>query len=87
VNTEFILGEEKWLDFNITSRTSEPFVITASTWQLKDGAEVIDSGSCTIDGSTVSVLLAPEERGRFVLEVSYVIPPETRKARVLINVT
>lgn len=87
MNIEFILGEQKYLDFNITSRTNEQFVISASTYQLKDGAEVLDNGNCDINGATLTVLLAPNKRGRFILEVSYTIPPETRKARVFVNVT
>jgi hypothetical protein len=87
VNVEFILGEQKYVDFNIKSRTDESFVIISASYQFKNGSEVLDSGPCEIDGSIVSVLLAPQSRGRFVLEIAYTIPPETRKAKVFINVS
>lgn len=87
MNVEFILGESKYVDFSITSKANEPFVIASANYQLKDGSTVMSSGSCEIDGTTVSALLSPAQRGRFALEVTYTIPPETRKARVYVNVT
>lgn len=87
MNVEFILGESKYIDFTVTSATNEQFVIAAASYQLKDGSTVIASGQCSIDGTTISALLTPAVRGRFALEIAYTIPPETRKARVYVNVT
>lgn len=87
MNVEFILGEQKYIDFTVTSKTDEVFVIASANYELKDGSEIISSGQCDLEDKTISVLLEPLKRGRFILEISYVIPPETRKARVLINVT
>ncbi|MDP4152606.1 MAG: hypothetical protein Q8865_04070 [Bacillota bacterium] len=87
MNAEFILGESKYIDFAVSSKTIDQFVIVSAGYELKDdNGEVITSGQCDIDGHTVSALITPSSRGRFILEINYSIPPEQRKARVLVNV-
>ena len=82
----FLFGEEKYIEFEVTSCKGEVPVISSSKWVLKDGDEELVSGDCKTDGSVRSVFLAPPKRGKLTLELTYTIPPETRKARVWVYV-
>lgn len=82
----FMLGERKFVNFEVTSK-NEDFVITSATYELSYGGEVIDSGNCDIDGHEISVLLtSPEEKGTYILKIFYEIPPERRGIEVVVDV-
>ena len=84
---DFILGERKYIQFEINSSINQRVVITSATWKLLKGDDVIDDGECEItDGNTLDVLLYPVERGSFTLVIEYAIPPEIRKTRCSVNV-
>ena len=85
MNIKFIKGEKKYIQFLISSKKKEPVIITDATYTLIRNDEVI-SGKCNIDGSTLMVLLDPVNVGSYQLEVTYTIPPETRKVRCVIDV-
>lgn len=83
---EFILGEEKFLDFQVRSTITQTVVITSATYKLSiNGADDI-VGICVINGSKISVLLEPPNRGTYLLEITYVVAEETRKVRVHLSV-
>lgn len=84
---DFILGEKKYVKFKATSCDNMPVVITAATYTLSCGDEVVSTGSCTVDGPEFMALICPDKVGDFVLEVEYTVAPETRKVRVAIHVS
>lgn len=86
MNCEFILGEEKKLTFEVKSRSGRQIVINDASYELHSNGEVQQSGKCIIDGAKLHCIIKPAERGAMYLEIEYVIPPETRKARLQINV-
>ena len=74
------------MQFLISSKKKEPLIITEATYNLLHNDETVSSGKCEVADSKVMVLLELEEYGSYVLEVTYTIAPETRKARCLIDV-
>lgn len=86
VKTEFILGEEKTQTFTVKSTTGKTLVITDAKFTLNSNGKVIQQGACDIDGENIRCLIKPTELGSMYLEIEYVIAPETRKARIEINV-
>lgn len=85
MNIKFIRGEKKYIQFLISSKKKEPVIITDATYTLTRNDEVI-RGNCEIKDSTLLVLLDPVNIGSYQLEVTYTIPPETRKVRCVIDV-
>lgn len=82
----FMLGERKFVNFEVTSKT-EDFIITSATYTLSYNGEIIESGECIIEGHEISVLLtSPEEKGTYIMKVFYEIPPEIRGIEVVIDV-
>lgn len=82
----FMLGERKFVSFEVTSK-DEDFIITNATYELSYNGEIIDSGNCEINGHELSVLLtSPEEKGTYLLKVFYEIPPEIRGVEVVVDV-
>lgn len=86
MNIKFIKGEKKNIQFLISSKTKQPIIITDATYTLTRNNEVIVSGNCDMNGSILSVLLELMNVGSYQLEVTYTIPPETRKVRCVIDV-
>lgn len=86
VSVDFILGEEKRLGFEVKSKSGQTLVITEAKFQLISNGTVLQGGNCDIDGQKLYCLIKPTERGYMYLEMEYVIAPETRKARININV-
>lgn len=85
----FKLGEKKYIDWVLKkNRVNDVLVVERATWQLKDLAsgEIKDAGTCEIERDTVSVLLHPENKGNFVLEVTISVPPEVVVGVVHISV-
>ena len=86
MNIKFIKGEKKYIQILISSKKKEPIIITSATYTLTRNNEVVISGDCEIKDSTLLVLLDPVSIGSYQLEVTYTIPPETRKVRCVIDV-
>lgn len=86
---KFILGERKYVWFKITSCVDQIFTIASATWELKHiNGTVAAYGDCELDGTDIlRVLLEPVDRGTYILCVSYLVPPELKKAQVNVNVT
>ena len=83
----FVLGEKKYIWFEVRSAINQLFNITEATWELKRVNEVVASGICEIDETnTVRLLLEPPSYGVYTLYVSYAVPPEVKKAQVNIIV-
>lgn len=82
----FILGEEKNLPFEVKSRTGQTLIITEAKFTLNSNGRVIQEGKCDIDGQKLHCLVKPTETGCMYLELEYKIAPETRKARINIDV-
>ena len=87
MNIKFIKGEKKYVQFLISSKKKEPIIITSATYTVTHNGEMVTSGDCEIDGSTILVLLDPLNIGSYQLEITYTIPPEIRKARCEIDVS
>lgn len=85
---DWILGEDKYIELEVHSKQSGPIVIPSASWELKKNmdADPEQAGACEIDGALISVLVEPRETGVYTLEITYEIPPETRKVRVILNV-
>lgn len=82
----FMLGERKFVNFEVTSKTTD-FIITSATYELSYNGTVVESGDCEIDGHEISVLLtSPDEKGTYIMKVFYEIPPEIRGIEVVIEV-
>ena len=87
---QYILGEDKYVELEIRCRQKDAtVVIPEATWELfrasKDVPE--STGSCEIDRQYIRALIEPGERGQYRLIITYSIPPETRKAEGVLNVT
>ena len=87
MSIKFIKGEKKYIQFLISSKKKEPIIITDAAFTLTRNGEVVLNGACEIEDSTILVLLDPINVGSYQLEVTYTIPPETRKARCMVNVS
>lgn len=83
---DFIWGEEKYIDFQITSRVMQAVVVTAADFTLFKDFQIVQQGKCEIDGAYLSALIKPPDVGEYLLEVRYTVPPETRKVKVVIHV-
>lgn len=79
---EFILGEEKYIDFQVRSSIAQTVVITSATYELSKPGSTAITGICEIDGDKISTLLEPPEKGTYLFEVTYIIAEETRKVRL-----
>ena len=84
---EFLLGEEKYIDFQVLSTIAQTIEITSATFILSKSGATDVTGDCVIDGDKISVLLEPIATGTYVLEVTYLIGDETRKIKVNVLVT
>lgn len=82
----FILGEEKKLSFEVKSSTGQTLIITEAKFTLNSNGKTIQEGKCDIDGQKIHCLIKPTEIGCMYLELEYKIAPETRKARIIIDV-
>ena len=83
----FIAGEERFIQFEVTSTKGETVVITEAVYEITHGSEVVDTGKCEIlNGSVIQLLACMNEWGVYDLELTYKIAPETRKVRCHINV-
>lgn len=87
MNVDFILGEKKFIKFDVKSAINQRIVITSARYKLYLGDNLVAEDDCDIiSDDCVQLLLKPDEVGKYVLEVEYEIPPEIRKVRCKINV-
>lgn len=75
----YTLGEEKYVTATIKpKRNSDVVVVTRATYELIDEyKQVVETGSCDIDGKELSVLLEPEKAGIYKLKMTVKVGPET----------
>ncbi|WP_154666508.1 hypothetical protein [Anaeromassilibacillus senegalensis] len=85
---DWILGEDKYVDLEVRSRPAGPVVVPRAVWNLKRNIEgtIEQTGTCEVDGGRIGVLVEPQQVGAYTLEITYEIPPETRKVRVMLDV-
>lgn len=83
---KFILGESRQLKFEVSKAQDTAFVISSSTYEILKDNDEVDSGNMTIDNHILTMSFTPEERGYYWLEITYVIGPDTVKARYKIDV-
>ncbi len=81
----FILGEEKYVEFEVGSRNpNESIVVTNATYKLiyHKTEETECEGNCEIDGRYLRILLAPTQRGIYHLLLTVEVPPEILKGTI-----
>lgn len=83
----FILGEERYVSFEVLSLKGEEFTILKGTWELFLNGEVESSGEARIDGHLVSALVRPKTKyNAYSLVFTYLIGSETLKTLVRLEV-
>ena len=84
----WILGEDKYVDLEVRSGQPGPVVIPHAEWTLTKNlkGKPEQEGTCEVENGRISVLVEPQETGAYTLEITYEIPPETRKVRVILDV-
>ena len=84
----FLLGEQRHIRVQVTSKKQQVIVITDAEYTITDRkGNLTTSGQCNINGAEMSMLYIPDNPGVYTFEVTYVIPPETLKARCDLSVT
>ena len=83
---DFIYGEEKYIDIQVTSKINRPVIVESADFVLYKNFQVVQQGKCEIDKSFVSALVKPPDVGQYLLEIRYTVPPETRKVKVVVRV-
>ena len=83
---DFIVGEKKYVQFEIISTKNEKVVITEATYTIAHDGELFTSGSCEVEENIMQFLAEMNEYGVYDVEVTYKVAPEVRKARCRINV-
>lgn len=83
---EFILGENKYVEFKVKSTINQIIFITSANYELFKDEALISSGPCEISDDIISALIQPNEKGLFELIITYIIGAETRKIRTNIKV-
>lgn len=90
LRAKYILGEKRRIWFSITSRKGESFLISESTWKLSrigtDDTQL--SGTCDIDNANhdIALIIQPEKRGNYNLDVTYKIAEEIFIERIRVEV-
>ncbi len=84
----WILGEDKYVDLEVRSGQPGPVVIPHAEWTLTKNLDEKpeQEGTCEVEKGRISVLVEPQQTGMYTLEITYEIPPETRKVRVILDV-
>ena len=59
--------------------------IPSASWSLtpETAAEAEQSGACEVEGNRIRALIEPQKTGNYTLEITYELPPVTRKVRVM----
>ena len=84
---KYILGEDKYLKFEVKSVKGDSFAIDSAKYDLIDDGVVEASGDCVIDEHFIKVKLKPQKATTlYTLIITYVIAEETLKHKVRIEV-
>lgn len=89
----FELGEKKYVCISVRSTNKKPFDVTSAKYNLRNGDQIEESGSCEIDKrndqeTVLSALIQPMIKGAtYTLEYNYEIPPEILIHEVKVTVT
>lgn len=86
VSINFELGEGKPLKFKATGPTSDDFVISTATYEIKHYDDVIEQGEMLINGHEISMFWIAAERGKFDLYINFTVADSQRIKHFLINV-
>lgn len=85
---EFLLGEEKWLEFKARPRREgDTLVVTGASYTLTNEGGTTETGECEVERNIIRALISPPAAGVYTFELSVTIPPETIKERVVVRVT
>lgn len=80
------LGEERFIKLKVGHRENQNFVIASAKYELINGQEVCSSGDMFIEGNVLTALIKAEKKGVYDFTVTLVVPPETLKHKVYIQV-
>lgn len=82
-----MVGEKKYVQFEVISKKNEKVVVTDATYVITHNGEQFATGQCEIvNDNLMQFLLEMNECGTFDVEVTYTVAPETRKVRCKLNV-
>ncbi len=82
----YLVGEKKYIEFEVTSCEDEALVITDASYTLESDGIIVETGVAEVNGNEIKILLDTDEPGVFLLEVAVTIPPETIKRTCVIRV-
>lgn len=82
----FLIGESRALEFEITHRKDEAFEIRDAKYELYKNNELVEEGDMIISGTVLSHIFSPEERGFYLFKILYTVGEETRAGQYHINV-
>ena len=82
---KFLLGETKTLKFKVTNSEGEDFTIQEANYKLYKANELVDERDCKIEGHELIMIVTPEDRGFYNLEITYKVNDETRMGRYQID--
>ena len=83
---KFILGEDKHVKLLIRSPNDEPFTILSASYKLIRYEEIETDGECEINEHYLDVKISPQNKGCYVLEITYTVGDSKRKARIEVEV-
>lgn len=85
---QFKVGEKRTIEWQITPNSKlDTIVITEAKYTVYSGGAAIKSGNADINGLTLSCLFEAENEGCYMLELTVIVPPETVKTSLYIDVT
>lgn len=75
----FYLGEEKYINAKVVPKNNDDIIIVNSAeYTLTDtNGNVVDSGTCEIDGINLIMLLSPDGVGTYKLKITARVGAET----------
>lgn len=81
---EFILGEDKHIEFTVHSKEQKEVIVESATYELRRLENIEASGDCELikeneEETVLRVKLSPREKGNYHLEITYYVADETLK--------
>lgn len=87
---EYILGEDRHIRFRVCSCKQQRVVVESASFLIMYQKESVASGQCEIITENESVYLdikfAPQEKGSYQIEITYMIADETLRHKEYISV-
>ena len=80
------LGEKRKVTAEITTESTEPFVIHNPKYALLYAGKAEAEGDCTLTDNIVSCFIQPAKREKYILEFTVDIADEIIKKRELVDV-